>query len=201
MTGRPGMATTELKLGGLQREAEISQCGRMRWTLIRSWDERPTLVACMFNPSTADALQDDPTISLLSHIASHNGFGSLVVVNGVPIRSPDPAPAYAMLSENAAGEPAAVAAMRENLDHILAKTETAGAFLLAWGALAEKTQASRNWFDELITHVIFSLPPGGQVFCLGRTASGAPLHPLARGKLKLSKTAPLLPFNMACMRA
>ncbi|MDP3520852.1 MAG: DUF1643 domain-containing protein [Hydrogenophaga sp.] len=201
MNGQTNTTTMDFTLSDLQRGAAISPCGRMRWTLTRTWDARPTLVACMFNPSTADALEDDPTISLLSHIASHNGYGTLVVVNGVPIRSPDPAPAYAMLSDNAAGEPAAVAAMRENLDHILAKTETAGAFLLAWGALAEKTQASKNWFDELVTHVALSLPPGGQVFCLGRTASGAPLHPLARGKLKLSKTALLLPFNMASIRA
>ncbi|WP_457102206.1 DUF1643 domain-containing protein, partial [Microbacterium sp. P5_E9] len=39
---------------------------------------------------------DDPTVTLLCHIASHNGFGGIVVVNAIPLRSPDPAGAIDM---------------------------------------------------------------------------------------------------------
>ena len=35
-------------------------------------------------------------LTLLCLIASHNGFGGIVVVNGIPLRSSKPAPAVAM---------------------------------------------------------------------------------------------------------
>jgi DNA (cytosine-5)-methyltransferase 1 len=46
----------------------------------------------MFNPSTADSSIDDPTITLLCHVAAHNGYGGIVVVNGIPLRSSAPEP-------------------------------------------------------------------------------------------------------------
>ena len=41
----------------------------------------------MFNPPTADHATDDPTILQLCAIASHNGFGGIVVVHGIPLCS------------------------------------------------------------------------------------------------------------------
>ena len=37
-----------------KKDTPLSACGTYSWTLTRRWDERPMLVACMFNPSTAD---------------------------------------------------------------------------------------------------------------------------------------------------
>ena len=73
------------------KNATLSDCLQYRYTLTRQWDERLPLLAVMFNPSTADAQVDDPTISLLSNIASHNGYGRLTVVNLIPYRSSTPA--------------------------------------------------------------------------------------------------------------
>lgn len=43
--------------------ALISECGRYRYALTRTWDTRRTAVAfVMLNPSTADATTDDPTV-------------------------------------------------------------------------------------------------------------------------------------------
>ena len=45
-------------------EAELSACGRYRYFLTRSWDlSFPYLIFIMLNPSTADALSDDPTLT------------------------------------------------------------------------------------------------------------------------------------------
>lgn len=41
--------------------AIISDCGRFRYMLRRSWDiSRPAVTFVMLNPSTADAEKDDP---------------------------------------------------------------------------------------------------------------------------------------------
>lgn len=46
-----------------ERDAVISDDGRYRYLLWRCWDpNRATVTWIMLNPSTADALQDDPTI-------------------------------------------------------------------------------------------------------------------------------------------
>lgn len=178
-------------LNGLRRTAEVSSCGRYRSTLTRTWDERPRLLAIMFNPSWADAGRDDQTVTLLCHIASHNGFGGIVVANGISLISSNPAEAYA---EVASGDAEKSAALLANLETIREAVVEAGSVLLAWGALASKTIPSRQWFERVEEVVRASLPTGGRLLCLGRTASGAPLHPMARGKLKVPKDALLLPW-------
>jgi hypothetical protein len=55
------------------------------------------LLACLFNPSLANHKEDDPTCTLLCHIASHNSFGGLVIVNNVvPLIATTPAEAIEM---------------------------------------------------------------------------------------------------------
>ncbi|SAL75871.1 hypothetical protein AWB68_04863 [Caballeronia choica] len=54
---------TEKNLAG-ERGAQLSDCGSYRYRLWREWDtSRPTLAFLMLNPSTADHLNDDPTIA------------------------------------------------------------------------------------------------------------------------------------------
>jgi hypothetical protein len=74
----------------IQRAAEISECGLYRYALYRRWDEGETLNFLMLNPSTADAMQDDPTISRCIIRAKNLGFGALSVTNLFAYRSTDP---------------------------------------------------------------------------------------------------------------
>lgn len=182
-------------LTGMTRAASLSKCGAYRWTLTRSWDGRPMLLVVMFNPSTANHLEDDPTITLLCQIASHNGYGGIVVVNGIPLRSPKPAEAIDMVNtwdvRQAWYERDALHA---NLAEIQKQVERAGAVLLAWGALAERCP---YWFDIVLEEIEAALPEGVPLYCLGKTAGGHPKHPLARGKHKVRKDAPLIPWRAA----
>jgi len=60
------------RIGKVSKSADVSECGRYRWSLRRSWmffgedgGHRPGKGVCCFvmlNPSTADGTQDDPTI-------------------------------------------------------------------------------------------------------------------------------------------
>lgn len=72
------------------RTAEISECRRYRYRLTRRWDEsRPAVMFVMLNPSTADACQDDPTISRCIGFAREWGYGELLVGNLFALRSAD----------------------------------------------------------------------------------------------------------------
>lgn len=71
--------------------ADLSPCGRYRYTLTRTWDlTLPRVCWVMLNPSTADATRDDPTIRRVLGFSRAWGFGSLVVVNLFAFRTPSP---------------------------------------------------------------------------------------------------------------
>lgn len=180
----PAATRATLALLAVRRSAVVSDCGRFRWILGREWDDRPRLVVCMFNPSRADADADDPTMSQISAIASHNGFGALTVVNLCPLRSSTMAPALAMLASTATAD---VAALERNVEVIrIALDDGRRPFLEAWGANGE---AAGPWLPRIREIVRRS---GAPVLRLGTCANGQPMHPLARGKHRLPKTARMI---------
>jgi hypothetical protein len=73
------------------REAEISEDGKYRYALMRMWDDKPLMMFCMLNPSTADATKDDPTIRRCIGFAKDRGYGGIYVVNLMAYRATDPA--------------------------------------------------------------------------------------------------------------
>jgi hypothetical protein len=75
----------------LENYAVISDCGRYRYLLRRTWDyKKPRALICMLNPSTADAKQDDATIRSCVRLLSSIGYGSFEVVNVFAHRATDP---------------------------------------------------------------------------------------------------------------
>lgn len=154
----------------MRRSAEISACGRYRYSLEREWDKwRSPLSVCMLNPSTADGLGDDPTLLALIHFARLWGYGGLYVVNLFAWRSSSPADMMA------AADPVGP----RNVEAIgLAMLQAAvgrSPMLAAWG----NGGSYRNASAELIRRANdFSI----DLMCLGTTQDGSPKHPLARGK-------------------
>jgi hypothetical protein len=185
-------------LTGMKGSAEISPCGRYRWTLRRRWDDRPTLLVGMFNPSTADAENNDPTITLLCQLASHNGYGGVVVVNAIPLRSSAPQLAIAMAEAWANPlhflEPPShpIQQLRENLKVIRNEVAQASDVLVGWGALGARAP---DVIGAVRIAIAESLSARQTVYCLGTTKDGHPIHPLARGKLKVRKDAQLIPWS------
>jgi hypothetical protein len=81
---------TDNNLAG-ERGTNISDCGFYRYRLWREWDRsRPTLAFLMLNPSTADHIADDPTITRCMVRAVAGKYGRLEVVNLFPLRATDP---------------------------------------------------------------------------------------------------------------
>jgi len=177
----------------MKMAASISECGRFRWTLTRVWDDRPMLLVVMFNPSDADHAVNDPTVTLLMHIASHNGYGGITVVNLCPLRSSTTASVFRFLKEvngrRAVGEDQQ--AMRDNIDAVEAQIESCNAILTAWGSMGWRAE---NWYSRVEESIRDAAAEGKPVFRLGVCQNGHPMHPLARGKHKIPKTAKLQPW-------
>lgn len=146
-----------------------------RYELRRIWDDAlPLLVVCMLNPSRADHEIDDPTILTLIHFGKLWGYGGLLIVNLYALRSSSPAVMFA----------AGAAAMGvDNEKHLLSAMVYAAAnggnMLAAWG----NDGAERTGFFCQVALDVHRLT----LLCLGRTQSGAPKHPMARGKHRIPR--------------
>lgn len=75
----------------MEKTAIISDCGRYRYQLGRTWSDGPIARFIMLNPSTADATEDDPTIRRCISFAKREGAGAISVVNLFAFRATKPA--------------------------------------------------------------------------------------------------------------
>lgn len=179
------------------KTAFISRCGLYRHTLERIWDhDLPLLLVVMFNPSDADDQRDDPTVTLVSHIAAHNGYGGIIVVNLCPLRSSQPKPAIDMLQRAQCTPDADFEARKvlwSNVNTMAAQMDRAGGVLLAWGAMGGY---AGDWYTTVMQE-LRERRPAKPLYHLGKCANGHPKHPLARGKHKVPKNAPLIPWKEA----
>lgn len=152
----------------LRRSAAISECGRYRWWLRRSWkhggDGR---VVCfvMLNPSTADAAADDPTVRRCMAFARAWGFSAVSVRNLFPLRATDPKELLTA-ADPTGGE-------RGDLE--LMTATTADLVVVAWGAGVPFGR------DRQAAELLAGVP----LYCLGLTKAGQPRHPLyVRGDVR-----------------
>lgn len=139
--------------------ATFDRTGRYRYRLRRRWGPGPQVAFVMLNPNGADAVRDDPTIRRCVGFARRWGFGAVEVVNLFGYRTGD---ALALArAEDPIGP--------ENDRHLRRAVRAADVVVCAWGAspLAARRAAA-----------VAAVFAGRSLRCLGRTASGAPRHPL-----------------------
>lgn len=141
-------------------DAVLSDCGQYRYVLSRAWDlTKDQLCFCMLNPSTADALQDDPTIRRCLGFAHQWGYGSLVVVNLFAFRATSPT------DLQHASHPVGPV----NDKAILEAVEYADTVIAAWGVHGQYLNRDAAVMELLRDH---------DVYYLGCTQDGSPKHPL-----------------------
>lgn len=156
--------------------AVLSDDGLYRYRLTRTWDAGlPTAFWILLNPSTADHTKDDPTVKRCVAFARAWGKGGIDVRNLFAWRSSDPD------DLKRAFDPVGP----DNDEHhfrglpALSVQEAEGhAVVAGWG-----DGGGLNSRDRVVVKMLekFAI----RLVCLGVTASGAPKHPLARGRSRV----------------
>lgn len=128
--------------------------------LWRRWESgKPYALFIGLNPSTADEVQDDPTIRRCIGYAKRWGYGAYVMANIFAYRATDPK--VMMRKDDPIGP--------YNDAWITRMAEGAGVIVCAWGAHGEYMRRG----DE-VKRLLF----GRDLMCLGKTKNGQPKHPL-----------------------
>lgn len=159
----------------IRGDALFSEDGEFRHRLDRWWSDEPRLLMCMANPSKAGADRNDPTIhSVIRLTRPLPGIGGFTIVNWEPKIATDPKDLYRWRAAVDLRELQEIHA--NNLAMIRDLSKTAAMRVLAWGdviPLAPHTTATKR---------AMALDHSEALYCFGTTKSGAPKHPLARGK-------------------
>jgi hypothetical protein len=144
----------------MQTGAEFSKDRKYRYKLWRKWDESlPKIMFIGLNPSTADEIKDDPTITRMMNYAKLWGYGEIVVCNAFAFRATFPEDLKKEKDPVGEGNNKAISEEAKNAEKIV----------LAWGNHALFGNRSSE---------ILQLLKEYKLFCLGKNSSGEPKHPL-----------------------
>lgn len=157
-------------------DAIISTCGKYRYSLTRNWPAPPTIELkvmnfIMLNPSTADSVENDPTILRCIHFAKREKYAGIRVLNLFAYRTPYPD------ELERTSDP-----IGPKNDLYLESCQSNEITIVAWGAKIIHGKAQR------VAHVL-DLLKDRPLWCLGKTKDGSPKHPLY-----LRNDTPLIPF-------
>ena len=128
-----------------------------------AWPDQ-TICFCMLNPSTADEVQDDPTIRRCRNFAKHWGFEHVYIVNIFAWRATDP---HQLSFWH-----------RKGLDvvgplndiYILRCAVQSKVVIIAWGVVSSELQ----WREKEVLDLLAPFSP----MALGLSKKGHPRHPL-----------------------
>jgi hypothetical protein len=154
----------------LEQNAVISSCGKYRYLLTREvgfGDRTATFI--MLNPSTADAVNNDPTVRRCIGLARRWGCGWLLVANLFAVRATRPAD---MRRASDPVGPDNHEWVTRAVEWATARCDAAGAgpVVCAWGthgAYMDQDRTVLGWIEGV------SMP-----MALGMTRDGHPRHPL-----------------------
>ena len=150
----------------VERGAHLSDCGTYRYRLWREWNAaRPTLAFLMLNPSTADHLVDDSTVTRCFARAVADNFGWLEVANLFPLRATHP--------DELLTHPDPLGPRSRANSAILEAVDLASMVICAWGS--HKAAATRA---ADVLHLLWITNMRGKLFHLGLNVDGSPQHPL-----------------------
>ena len=148
----------------MKKNASISDCGKYRYSLTRIWDDsKPNVLFIMLNPSTADAMKDDPTIRRCIGYAQSWGYGGLIVCNLFAYRSTNPLELLKV--DNPQGD--------ENIRNIEYYARISEKIICAWGnePILKKIPNQQHIVE-------FLYQQKSKVHYLELSKNGTPKHPL-----------------------
>lgn len=141
----------------LDNGAIFSECGKYRFVLWRKWDAaRPMLMFIGLNPSTANQIRDDNTITKVKKIAYNCHYGGVYMLNLFAYVTPYPKE----LRQNAEEQ-------RINDQYLIEYSQKSERIVFAWGRFKEAQERAEK--------VMAQFPNAA---ALGTNQDGSPCHPL-----------------------
>lgn len=173
----------------IQGSARFSREGSLRNEIRRWWVPNPTkwAVWLMLNPSIAAKDRNDPTALRVTHFSRSFGCDGWIGVNLYPFIASEPKEMWHWANWQAHGPAYEV---RDDLATNLADIETAARMatirMVAFGAAP--IYHDEVWLEQCLE--AFGQPADlegadERFYCLGVNSTGQPLHPLARGKMRV----------------
>lgn len=142
----------------MNKSAIFSKDRSQRFALTRVWDTEKPMVACIgLNPSTANEVNDDPTIRYLLKVLPLHGYGGLTMLNLFSLVSSDPSRLLTEYSNQRANE--------------IVRGET----------IAGCKDVVFCWvnFKEAGLYSIKVISKFENALCFGITKAGNPMHPMS----------------------
>lgn len=176
-----------------------------RWIAHRAWGPGPSIFWGLLNPSDADGKRDDPTMWRMIQFSYRWGFGSMIVGNIYPVVSSKPVvmrgwrktwdwETYEANGMRSWGmDKTTWSAFNHNM-FVLSKVMTPEMICVAaWGNGAPEADVHHFLTGVRLTDDIPIGMLGAEFdwYCLGKNNDGSPIHPLARGKNRVSDDATL----------
>ena len=161
----------------METNAIISNCGKYRYELHRTWDKKKKKVLfIMLNPSTADIHNNDLTTIRCMNFAKKWGYGGIMIGNIYPYRTKRPKHLRQWMKMRFKEDYPEID--RYNKDHVYEMAEQADLIVCAWGC---NHKGIPEWINEL-----------GDLFYLELCKDDiTPKHPLG-----LSKDAILTSYKL-----
>lgn len=131
-----------------------------RFLLWRFWDDRPKMLFVGLNPSTANELEDDPTIRRLCNFARSLGYGGLYACNVFSRITPYPSE----LKAGTAIHPADTHALKMVSELVVLS-------VCGWGDGIERADYGISRANTIKEYLKVPM-------CFGLTSRGNPKHPL-----------------------
>lgn len=148
------------QIGSCRYTARMSKDRVHRYQLTRTWDrQKGKVLFIMCNPSTADAVSNDRTITRITNFTKSWGYGGFVVGNLFAFRSPHPK------DLKTAQDPKG----KKNKKYLRRLIKDAEMVVYAWGC---NRGCEPEWLREIMTQ--YSKVP----YCIDITKKGEPRHPL-----------------------
>lgn len=153
-----------------KRSAVFSTDRVYRYTLEIIWNDKlPLCQVVGLNPSTADEVNDDPTIRRVKAFARREGCGGIVMTNLFALRATNPK--EMLRHPRPVGEVSDDDRIGINDVHLVTVSSRCALHIAAWG----KDGKHRHRSATVVK--LFKLN-GRSLKCFGTTANGEPLHPL-----------------------
>jgi len=150
----------------LKDSAIFSEDRKYRYSLTRVWDDsKPMILFLGLNPSTANEINDDPTIRRIKKFAFDWGYGGIHMLNCFPLVSPDPLDLI-FFKKNHQEYKAEIQINDSLIYRIWLEWPI---IVFCWGSFSIVRELCRD--QEL--HEMFP-----KAFCFGKNANGSPKHPL-----------------------